>query len=299
MMFADVLLFMAMLLLGLSVFLLARLILGQSSKIKALNWATGEEPKKSPNGFINLSRPLVHNLSLAWAQKITRRALRNSIDQKLQFAGLKQELNVDEFLGLKILWGLIAPLFLLFLDFVTGGGVPWWFCVLLGFGGFYLPDIYARQCSAQRYTSIVGQLPFFVDLLALSGEAGLDFMQCLQRVCEKAPPSPLVAEFQHVIKDTKLGASRGEALKSMAKRVDVEELGALVSVVVDAEHTGASIAKVLKEQSAQMRVERLVRAEKAGARASQLILMPMMLFILPAIFLMVFAPVGLQFIGGG
>ena len=75
--------------------------------------------------------------------------------------------------------------------------------------------------------------------------------------------------------------------------------GKQVAVVTDADHTGASIAQVLKDQSVQMRLERFVRAEKAGARASQTMLIPMMMFILPAVFIMVFAPVILQFFYGG
>jgi tight adherence protein C len=71
-----------------------------------------------------------------------------------------------------------------------------------------------------------------------------------------------------------------------------------VNVVIDADSTGASIAKVLKDQSNQMRLERFVRAEKEGAAASQKILIPLMLFILPAVFIMVFAPVALNFMQG-
>ncbi len=71
-----------------------------------------------------------------------------------------------------------------------------------------------------------------------------------------------------------------------------------MAVLVDADSTGASIAQVLKDQSIQMRLERFVRAEKAGARASQTILIPLMLFILPAVFIMVFGPVALQFMYG-
>jgi tight adherence protein C len=85
----------------------------------------------------------------------------------------------------------------------------------------------------------------------------------------------------------------------LARRLDIAEVTSFVNVLTDADATGASIGDVLKEQSEQMRLERFVRAEKAGARASQAILLPMMMFIIPAVFIMVFAPVGLQFIYGG
>jgi tight adherence protein C len=69
-------------------------------------------------------------------------------------------------------------------------------------------------------------------------------------------------------------------------------------MIRDADYTGAPIASVLKDQSAQMRLERFIRAEKAGSKASQAMLIPMMVFILPAVFIMVFAPVVLQFFYG-
>ena len=84
----------------------------------------------------------------------------------------------------------------------------------------------------------------------------------------------------------------------MAARLDMSEITSFVAVLIDAEASGSSIAQVLKDQSVQMRLERFVRAEKAGARASQLILLPLMLFILPAVFIMVFGPVILQMSGG-
>jgi tight adherence protein C len=151
----------------------------------------------------------------------------------------------------------------------------------------------------ERYNSIIIDLPFFVDLLALSTQAGADFMGAIQRISDAAENSLLAKEFDKVLRDTRLGSTREQALKNMARRLDIAEVTSFVNVLTDADATGASIGDVLKEQSEQMRLERFVRAEKAGARASQAILLPMMMFIIPAVFIMVFAPVGLQFIYGG
>ena len=85
----------------------------------------------------------------------------------------------------------------------------------------------------------------------------------------------------------------------MAARLDMQEMTSFVAVLIDAEATGASISQVLKDQSVQMRLERFVRAEKAGAQASQLILLPLMLFILPSVFIMVFGPVVVSMLYGG
>jgi len=136
--------------------------------------------------------------------------------------------------------------------------------------------------------------------LALSVEAGLDFFGAIQKIVDKADDqnSVLAEEFKTVLKDIKVGSSKTEALKEMAARLDMNEITSFVAVLIDAEATGASIAQVLKDQSIQMRLERFVRAEKAGARASQLILLPLMVFILPAVFIMVFGPMLVGFMYG-
>jgi tight adherence protein C len=136
--------------------------------------------------------------------------------------------------------------------------------------------------------------------LALSVEAGLDFFSAIQKIVDKArgTDSVLAEELGIVLKDIKIGASKSQALKDLAERLDINEITSFVAVLVDAEQTGASISQVLKDQSVQMRMERFVRAEKAGARASQAILIPLMIFILPAVFIIVFGPVAVSFMYG-
>lgn len=284
---------------ALSTYLFMTAIFTNNSDAEALAWASGNEPVKSKSGLINFSRPLVHNFTLQHAQRIKSAAWRERVRKRILTAGLSQELNVDEYLGLQILWGVMLPLGLLVLNFALQLGLPSFFCVGIGLLGWFFPALYCGQQRKARYTTIVVDLPFFIDLMALSTEAGLDFMGSLQRIVDKAENSVLADEFRLVLKDIKLGSSRREALTAFAERLDIPEINAMVAVVRDAEETGASIAQVLKDQSIQMRLERFVRAEKAGAKASQAMLIPMMFLILPAVFMMVFAPVILQFFYGG
>lgn len=266
---------------------------------EALAWASGNEPAKSKSPFINFSRTLVHNFTLQHAIRIKSPRYRERVRRKILTAGLSRELNVDEFIGLQILWGLMFPILLIILNFALQLGYPYLFCVFVGLFGAYFPHFYSNANKNVRYLSVVSDLPFFIDLLALSTEAGLDFINSIQRIVDKAENSVLADEFQAVLKDIKLGSSRAEALRGLAERLDIPEMTSFVAVIIDADQTGASIASVLKDQSAQMRLERFVRAEKEGAKASQKMLIPMMMFILPAVFIMVFAPVVLQFYYGG
>lgn len=284
---------------ALAVYLFMSTVFTNNADSQALAWASGDEPAKSQSGLINFSRPLVHNFTLQHAQRVKSANYREKVRKRILTAGLSREINVDEYIGLQILWGIMFPLALCVLNFALQLGYSYPVCLGLGVVGLFGPSLYCQTEKKKRYTSVVVDLPFFIDLLALSTEAGLDFIGAIQRIVEKAENSVLANELGIVLKDIKLGSSRAEALKNMAERLDIPEITSFISVVIDADQTGASIAQVLKDQSEQMRLERFVRAEKVGAQASQKMLIPMMIFILPAVFIMVFAPVILQFYYGG
>ena len=284
---------------ALSAYLFSSAIFTNNTDAEALAWASGNEPAKSKSGLINISRPLVHNFTLQHALRFKSKNYREKIRRKLLTAGLSEELNEDEFIGLQILWGIMFPIAFMVMNFALQMGFSLYLFPLVALGGWMFPTIYCATNRKKRYLAVVLDLPFFIDLMALSTEAGLDFMGALQRIVDKAENSVLAEEFRLVLKDIKLGSSRREALTRLADRLDMPEITSFVAVVRDAEETGASVAQVLKDQSVQMRLERFVRAEKAGAQASQAMLIPLMFLILPAVFMMVFAPVVLQLFYGG
>src|SRR4051812_24280747 len=92
---------------ALSVYLFSTAIFTNNTDAEALAWASGNEPVKSKSGLINFSRPLVHNFTLQHAIRFGRPAARDKIRRRLLTAGLSRELNVDEYIGLQILWGLM------------------------------------------------------------------------------------------------------------------------------------------------------------------------------------------------
>ncbi len=294
-----ILLFSGLFLMGLSIYWISSAVIGNNSDANQLAWASGEEPIESKSPIINWSRPLVHNFTLQHAMKIKNPIYRKKIKHKILTAGLSGELNVDEYIGIRILWGILFPIALLILNFALRLGFPYSLCIALGLFGLAFPHMYCTQMKTQRYTAVLVDLPFYVDLLALSTKAGLDMFEAIKRIVDKADPSVLADEFSNVLNDIKLGSSRADALNGLANRLDLPEITSFVSVLSDSFQTGANIYDVLQEQSEQMRVERFVRAEKAGAKASQTIMIPMMIFILPAVFIVVFAPVIIQFFYGG
>ncbi len=297
----ELMLFTGLILAGGSVYLFLSSLLAGRPGASQLSWASGTEPIKSKNGVINICRPLVHQFTMQHAAKIKSEKYRKKIRQLIKVGGLSSELNEDEFIGLQIFLGFAMPVFLLIMNFSLDLGFSPAAVIGLGFIGFFMPEMHCKGSKKNRELSVRIDMPFFIDLLALSVEAGLDFFGAIQKIVDKAEGqnSVLAEELKIVLKDIKIGSSKADALKELAARLDMQEMTSFVAVLIDAEATGASISQVLKDQSVQMRMERFVRAEKAGARASQLILIPLMLFILPAVFIMVFGPVAVAAIYGG
>lgn len=292
-------LILGLLLAGFSVYLIVRTLLKTDGQTTSLAWASGDEPVQSKSPIIRGSRQFVHSFTLQYSKKVKSESYRKSIERKLLTSGLSSELNVDEFIGLQIFWGLMFPIVMFLLNFGLDIGLPnYSFIFIVGLGAMF-PHLYANSEKKKRNLSVQLDLPFFTDLLALSTEAGLDFIGAMQRICDKAKGSVLAEELLIVLRDINLGSTRSQALKALADRIEMSEITSFVAVIVDAEYTGAPITKVLKDQSVQMRLERFVRAEKAGAQASQALLIPIMLFIVPAVFIMILAPVALSFSGGG
>ena len=297
--FSFLILVSSLFLAGLCVYLLVHILLSQSKDAEALSWAEGKEPEKAEFPLIEFSRPLVHNFTLSHVKRIKNQKYRKKIEKKILTAGLSKVLNVDEFLGLQILWGVAFPVLFAIFNFALQLEFPFVLVLAMSGMGFYFPHAYCNSCKAKRRSSVISDLPVFVDILALSTEAGLDFIGAIQKITEKSPKESVLAkEFLILLKDLKLGQSRKEALTSIEKRVDMPEFKSVISVIQDADETGASISQTLKSKSEQMRFERFARAEEAGAKAAQKILIPMMIFIVPAIFLVIFVPAGLQFMGG-
>jgi tight adherence protein C len=159
------------------------------------------------------------------------------------------------------------------------------------------PSLWISGLRKKRQEEIKLQLPFVIDLMTLSTEAGLDFIGAIQKVVEKTRPGPLVDELERMLQQTQLGTSRADAMRELAWRIDLTEVSSLIAVLVTADEMGGSIGAVLRVQADLIRTQRFNSAEKKGAAASQKLLFPLILFIMPAVFIMIFGPVILGFIG--
>ena len=201
--------------------------------------------------------------------------------------------TVNHLLALKMLNAVVIPLFLALLLNIFRNPA---FFVLAAVMAFYLPDWQLASSRAARERVIVRALPGAVDVLSLSVEAGLEFLIALERLVKRGSQGPLRDELTAVLNDIRLGTTRSDALRAMAARLEIPQLSSFVSTLVQADMLGASIGDVLKSQAAFLRTERFQRAEQAGGQATQKIIFPMLLFIFPAVLLVVIAPIALKFI---
>ena len=140
--------------------------------------------------------------------------------------------------------------------------------------------------------------------LAVASEYGgrggsfLDVSVVYEEMGRAMTPGPLADELSLMLREIRLGTTRSDALRNLAERCGVPEISSFSSVLIQADRLGASIGSVLRAQADLMRTERFQRAEKAGARASSVVLVPLVLFILPAALLVIVGPVILRFIYG-
>ena len=165
------------------------------------------------------------------------------------------------------------------------------------FGLFY-PQLWLNDQVKKRHHLITRALPYNLDLLTLSVEAGLDFTGALGKVVEKGKAGPLREEFQLVLKQLKMGKTREEALKMMVARVDLPPLTTFVTSLIQADKMGTSLGKVLRIQSTQLRIERTQKAEKLANEAPVKMLFPLIACICPTVFMVLFGPIIFAFTFG-
>jgi len=171
--------------------------------------------------------------------------------------------------------------------------------LLLAPAGAAAPLLWLRDRIQVRQRSIVRALPYAVDLLTLSVEAGLDFAAALAKVVEKGKQGPLAAALSIALKELRLGQTREQALRGLARRAGLPALTSFVHALVHADRMGTPLGNVLRVLATQMRVERTQRAEKLANEAPVKLLLPLLLCIFPTLFLMLFGPIAYQvFLGG-
>ena len=229
------------------------------------------------------------------ALRFTPVNLRQQTEQLLDLAGHPGHLTVNDFLVIRMLLAVLLP----GLVFVLSGAGSLDKKMLVMAAGFILalilPSFILKRKIKTRQQRITRDLPDNLDLLTVSVEAGLGFDQALLKVVEKTH-GPLAEEFKRVLHEIRIGRSRRDAMREMSTRTGVEDLHTFVAAIIQADQLGVSIGNVLRIQSQQLRQKRRLKAEERAQKAPIKMLIPMIFFIFPSLFIILLGPGILQII---
>ncbi|NDJ77185.1 MAG: type II secretion system F family protein [Chloroflexi bacterium] len=228
----------------------------------------------------------------AFAMQFTPENQIEEIRRQIELAGKTESMDPMTFFGQRIVLTLALGIgaFVLFF-FVTDWGVVKGVLGTVGGAalGYFLPALQLKGQISRRQDSIVKSLPDALDLLTICVEAGLGFEQAMGKVYEKWDDDLAIA-FGRVLQEIQLGKRRGEALRDMARRMDVPDVTSFVAALIQAEQLGVSVAKILRIQSDQMRVKRRQRAQEKAQQAPVKMMIPMVLLIFPSIWIVLLGP---------
>ncbi|XXF80622.1 type II secretion system F family protein [Myxococcaceae bacterium GXIMD 01537] len=211
-------------------------------------------------------------------------------------AGEPMGYKPEDIMAMQEVGAIGGLLFGLFMLNAMNQSLMW--ALLFSLGGMFYPNLWLNDQIKKRHLAISRALPYNLDLLTLSVEAGLDFTAALAKVVEKGKSGPLREELQMVLKQLKMGKTREEGLKSMIVRVDLPALTTFVTALIQADKMGTSLGKVLRIQSTQLRIDRSQRAEKLAGEAPVKMLFPLIACIFPTVFLVLFGPIVFAFMFG-
>ncbi|OGS18201.1 MAG: hypothetical protein A3J83_04225 [Elusimicrobia bacterium RIFOXYA2_FULL_40_6] len=172
------------------------------------------------------------------------------------------------------------------------------FLLVLFTVGFFMPYLWLKEKINKKQKAIFRSLPDALDLLTLLVEAGVDFNSAINILIENEK-NVLTSELYHYQQEVKLGKNRINALLDLSARMDNKYLSSVISSITQALQTGSPVSATLKMLSEQFRSERSIMAEKLGAQAPVKMMIPLILLIFPTIFIVIFAPIVLSFLGGG
>lgn len=246
--------------------------------------------------LIRTIRPLINFLS-GFNQKLNIEKLDRKYKQKLIISGNPFHFIQVEFLAVKEIAAIAGALFGAVLVF--GLNIHPIAPLIFGLIGYYLPNLWLNDIINKRKLALSHSLPFHMDLLTLAVEAGLTFILAMDRVVKTGETGPMRDEFEKFLQDLRLGVSLRDALEGLAERTDLYEIRSFTSALIQADKMGTPLGDVLRIQSEIRRRERFQKAEKLAQQSPVKMLFPLILFIFPAVFIIILVPIMLKFMAEG
>lgn len=280
----------------------------QLIQIRYATLADGQRARRKLPLSFSLLLPFTVNVKRFHRSKY--QALRTETEARLVAAGYDTVLSPAEFLALRLLVplvmgsGSVLMLYLLFARLPGGIGAGMRERQTVVYVALFVyfvmsPKLWLKRTIRARHRQFDRALPFVLDLLTLSVEAGMDFMSSIRRIVERRKVDALSEEFIRATREMQIGRTRREALRDMARRVQHPDVSSVVSALCQADELGVGMGTILRIQADQIRQRRFQRAEKLANEAPVKLLFPLVCFIFPSVFLVLLGPILLEMLSAG
>ncbi len=245
-----------------------------------------------------ISGSLVNRTIVQWLKKVLNflgrfapEQMAVDLEHKLNIAGNPSNLHAKEFYALRFLLLLVGILlaFLINRGFKNINNTNLLFGLIIIGASMFLPVLWLNSKVQTRQSEISRGLPDALDMLSVCASAGLGFDQSLQKISNYWD-TELGHELKQVTQEMEMGVSRSEALRNMSERLDVDDLSRFIAIIIQAEKIGMSYAEVLHSQALQMRVLRQYRAREIANKLPGKMIIPVALFIFPALIAVILGP---------
>jgi len=215
----------------------------------------------------------------------------NMLSKRLERAGLLKNSTKERWLYIRSMVILMFSTLLALLSYLLDPNIfkALGFFLLIALIGNTFFNFYISKRIQARKKNILRDLPYTLDLITVSVEAGLSFDGAIARVVSNIG-GELCDEFSKSLKEIRMGIQRKAALKSMGERCDVEELSMFITSVIQADELGVSLGRVLRLESANLREKRKQAAREKAMKAPVKMLFPLIFFIFPSIFIVILGP---------
>jgi tight adherence protein C len=238
-------------------------------------------------------------------QPLLPTARQGAITAKLRKAGLEYSISAAQFEASRIVAGVACTVLAFWLMGSFGGSNDWTrstyvnvllVALLCGWG---YPALWLNDRLNARKKELLRSLPFFLDIITLCVEAGLNMQGAINQAVLKGPKGAMRDELQRLLRDIRAGKGRATSMRDMSERLNEAPITNFVTAVIQAEQMGMNLGPVLRAQADQRRVERFHRAEKLAMEAPVKMLLPLIGFIFPCTFIVLFFPIAMQFMQSG
>ena len=263
-------------------------------QIQQIKAATESEPILEPE----LTKPWSHRIVVPMLErvsgvigKLAPSSVLQSNRQRLQRAAHPWGLTAEAFLMARVLSTLVglAIAGLILLRGLLPANITWLAAIAVASVGLLAPGWLIDRIAQNRQREIRKDLPNTIDLLVVSVEAGLGLDAAISEIIERES-GPLTEEFEQTLSEIRLGKSRQEAWRNLAKRTQVDDLSAFMAAICQAEELGSSISRVLRTHSDTLRIKRKIHVRELANKIPVKMLFPLVFCIFPAMFVVILGP---------